>query len=227
MKKNNSKKYPEVEKIDILSEKAKGFFANLNHFEYDQNLLDFKKDIDENLVMSGQEISDDVSSFLTFLVSYLKPKKVLELGTFAGFSTLIIARACPEGFNIKTVDVNNDPVSIGKKYWQKEGFEDSINFIQGRAYEVVKEMNDVYDFIFIDADKKGTSQYLKQALSVLGNQGMIVVDNMWLNGAVLDPKREMHFSRIEFIDEIKKMDDINYNFLPIGDGLLVVTKSFS
>lgn len=224
MGKNGSKKYEERIRVSILSEKAEGFFADLNKFKDDKNLLNFKKDISDQLVMSGQEISNDVASFLAFTISSRRPKKILELGTFAGFSTLVMARACPDDhFSITTVDVNLEPALVGQKYWEKEGYEKNIIFKQGRASEVLENLEHGFDFIFIDADKKGTWSYLEKCLSILSKDGLIVVDNIWLSGAVLDPEREMHFSRIDFLKQVEGLVGVNKTYLPIGDGLLLLS----
>ncbi len=167
--------------------------------------------------------------FISFLLHWLKPKKILELGTFTGYSTLAMALATSSVTTIITCDINNIFPDVGKDSWKAAGVDQRIQLRLGPALNTLAELKKeqhVFDFIYIDADKENSTLYFEQALTMLSQQGMIIVDNVLWKGKVVDPdSNESSTEAIrQFNQYLKKHTDVNYCLLPIGDGLSMVTK---
>lgn len=167
------------------------------------------------------------ASFLTFLIQLSKAKRVLEFGTFTGYSALVFAEALPKEGEVHTLDINPATVEFGKSYWEKSEHKDKIHFHLGEALENIKKIEGNFDFIFIDADKRNYLNYLKISLERLNPNGVIALDNTLWSGKVLNDETNSISTQIirETNDFIAAMPDIQACLLPIRDGLFLVRKN--
>lgn len=167
--------------------------------------------------------------FMMFLLRLLKPKNVLEIGTFTGYSTLSIALATTDDTQIITCDINNVFPQTGQDIWKKAQVAHRIKLCLGPALNTIqnlKQNNNTFDFVFIDADKENYWEYFTSTLSMLTPEGIIMIDNVLWKGEVLDSNStDMRANAIRnFNERLLKESGIHYCILPIGDGITLITK---
>ena len=124
--------------------------------------------------------------FLEMLVAVSGARRVLEIGTFTGYSALAMAAGLPRGGRIVTCDINEASVSLGRRFIEKSPHADRIEIRLGRALDTIAALDGPFDLVFIDADKPNYVNYYEAVLPKLADGGLIVADNTLWNGAVLD-----------------------------------------
>lgn len=165
---------------------------------------------------------------MQFFLRFIQAKKVLELGTFSGFSALIFALAIPENGTVVTCDISDEMLSVGKPFWQHFKMDKKIHFFKGSALDCLDQQSKVekFDFIFIDADKSNLQQYVEKSLALLSPKGMIAVDNTLFQGEVANPENNRQIVKDirAFNDYLKTRTDLNVCLLPVADGLTLVSR---
>lgn len=175
---------------------------------------------------SNMLIGEMEASVLGFLIKLAKVKTVLELGTYTGYSALAMAEQLPEDGEVITVDINPETSKIAREFWNKSSHGIKIRQILKPGVEALKELNQRFDLIFIDADKNNYPSYLDWALEHLSDKGFIVVDNTLWYGKVLTPGTDRQTDSIIFHNEkVKKLEGHTKTLLPIRDGMFLITKS--
>ena len=127
--------------------------------------------------------------FLGFLMQILGPKKVLEIGTYTGYSSLVMALSLPKDGTVLTCDRNPEWTKIAKKYWALAGVETKIELILGQALETQASLikqGQTFDFILIDADKKNYRAYYENSLQLLKKGGVVAIDNVLWGGNIME-----------------------------------------
>jgi predicted O-methyltransferase YrrM len=127
-----------------------------------------------------------VGTFLAFVVRLKQPRRVLEIGTFTGWSSIAMASALPPGGRLITCDVNAETTAIARRYAEEAGVADRIQYLLGRATETVTTLDGPFDLVFIDADKVNTPEYFAWSLDHTRPGGLIVADNVVRGGAIAD-----------------------------------------
>ena len=153
--------------------------------------------------------------------------RILEVGTFTGYATLMMANALTdEDGMVITIDRDESCTSIAQKYWSKSSVDKNISQLIGDADKILDEIDGGFDFIFIDADKENYPLYYEKCLDLLSPSGIIVLDNMLWSGTVADKSNndlEVVTLR-ELADTINKDDRVLNVLLTVRDGLMVVRK---
>jgi len=179
-----------------------------------------------NIPYAQMLVGELEASVLGFLLRSIKAKKVLEFGTFTGYSALAMAENIPDDGEVITLDINPETVNVALDFWKKSPHGKKIKSVIGPALETVQTLKKEFDFIFIDADKVNYLEYLKQSLKILSVNGMVAIDNVLWGGEVL--KEESSDDQTKAIQElnnfISKRDDLSKTLLPIRDGLFLVQK---
>jgi caffeoyl-CoA O-methyltransferase len=163
-------------------------------------------------------------SFLQLLIKSINARRVLEFGTFTGYSALTMAEALPPDGEVVTLDINPETVSIAKKFWEKSPNGPKITSLLGRAAETVKTLDGEFDFVFIDADKPSYVQYLELSLPRLSKKGMIVADNTLFSGEVLNPKSDNAKGIENFNRRVKEDKSLEHTLIPLRDGMMLIRK---
>lgn len=172
------------------------------------------------------------ASFLGFLLRSVDAKRVLELGTFTGYSALAMAENLPPGGEVITVDINEETVALAKNFWKQSAHGHKIKSMMGSGLDIIPTLKAPFDLVFIDADKKNYIDYLKLTVPMLSHRGIIVIDNtLWSGRVVPGSENEGHKlvdSNTEFIrmvnDYIAKEPSLYGTLLPIRDGMFLVKK---
>ena len=200
--------------------------------DHSESLTDVQKEIIQyNISLGDQQrlqISVSQAQFLQTLVRISNIKRILEIGSFTGFSALSMAIALPfDGFLI-SLDKSSEFSMKAQSFYEKAK-EKKIKQIIKPAIESLKELKDSsqkFDLIFIDADKENYLYYYETCIELINKNGLIIIDNVLWHGEVADDKKKDKFTNIirEFNKHIKKDNRIVKNIIPIGDGLTICIK---
>ena len=175
------------------------------------------------------QISISQCHFLHFIVKIIKPKNILEIGTFTGLSALTMGLAMDKNSKLTALDKNKETSDVAMSFFKKAKIDHKINLLIDNAIvslENLYNQNKKFDLIFIDADKENYINYFNNALNILDNNGIIVVDNVLWYGDVADKtkKDRLTLKIREFNKFIKDDNRVESLILPIGDGLSVCRK---
>ena len=155
----------------------------------------------------------------------IRPKVVLEIGTYLGYSALCFAEGLAEGGTVITLDVNEETNKVARSFVEKTEFNDAIDFRLGPATEIIPTLDETFDLVFIDADKPNYSNYYDLVFDKVRPGGFIVADNVLWSGKVLDPGDDEDARALHEFNKMVLADTRASNVLvPIRDGLMVVCK---
>jgi caffeoyl-CoA O-methyltransferase len=163
--------------------------------------------------------------FLAFLVRAMRAGRVLEIGTFTGYSSICMASALPPGGRIVTLDVNEDTTEIARRYATEAGLADRIDYRLGPAIDTMAELEGAFDLVFIDADKEGYVDYYEAALPKLAENGLIVADNVLWSGRVVEEDVPETGRAIQRFNEHVRADDrVESVMLTVRDGMTLIRR---
>lgn len=176
---------------------------------------------------AGMQIGHPQAQFMAMLTRLLRPETVVEIGTFTGYSALVVAEALVGDARLIACDVSEKWTAIGRPYWEEAGVADRIDLRIGPASETLSafEPGTRVDMAFIDADKSGYIGYFEQLVPMLGERGVILVDNVLWDGQVVDPDddRPDTVALRRFNDHVLADPRVDVVLLPVGDGVSMIT----
>ena len=184
---------------------------------------------EENVDIKRIQISISQCHFLHLLIKLSKIKKILEIGTFTGLSTLSMSLALPEDGSVLALDKNHETSRGAVNFFKKAAQENKIKIIIGLALESLKNFNDKnqkFDLIFIDADKENYKNYFDHSVELVDKDGLIIIDNVLWHGDVVDLNKQdnLTVSIREFNSYVNKDKRVENLIIPVGDGLSVCRK---
>ena len=163
--------------------------------------------------------------FLSFISKLLRPKNVLEIGTYTGYSAICFAEGLADGGHIHTIDKNPEVADIANSYFLEAGLENMIIRYEGDALEVIPNMKDTFDLIFLDADKENYPEYLALSKTKLKANGLLLVDNTLWGGKVLHKAHsgDQETQGISRFNQMVKDDpELDSFLLPLRDGITMI-----
>jgi caffeoyl-CoA O-methyltransferase len=160
-------------------------------------------------------------AFLSFLVTLARPNRVLEVGTFTGWSSIAMARALPPGGSLVTCDINEETTAVARRYAEEAGVADRIDFRVGPAVETLAALEGPFDLVFIDADKGGYVDYYEAALEKLSPGGVIAADNTLFGS---DGDGEIARQMTRFNEHVLHDDRVEAVLLPIREGVTLIRR---
>jgi predicted O-methyltransferase YrrM len=161
---------------------------------------------------------------LSLLSKLIRPKNILEIGTYTGYSALCLAEGLIKDGELFTIDKNEELENFTKKYFQKSSYKNNIKQIIGNAVEVIPTLNNTFDLVFIDADKTNYATYFDLVINKMNSGGIIISDNVLWSGKVveeLNPKDKDTKSIIAYNKKIAVDNRVETVMLPIRDGLTI------
>ncbi len=162
---------------------------------------------------------------LSMLSKMVSPKKILEIGTFTGYATLCLAEGLTNDGIVYTLDINVELEDMVRNHFAQSPYNSQIKYILGDATETVNELNEIFDIVFIDADKKNNGTYYDLIFDRVRPGGIIIVDNVLWSGKVLHDKQDKDTRNISsFNDKIAADERVEKLILPVRDGLFVIRK---
>lgn len=162
---------------------------------------------------------------LSMLSKMIQPDRVLEIGTFTGYATLCLAEGLTKNGKLYTLDINVELADMVRKNFQDSLYNDQITYILGDATETIRELNEVFDLVFIDADKKNNGTYYDLIFDQIRPGGLIIVDNVLWSGKVLSNQQDKDTKNIStFNDKVAADGRVEKLILPVRDGLFIIRK---
>jgi caffeoyl-CoA O-methyltransferase len=183
------------------------------------------------LSMSMMQIAPEQGQFMQLLVKALGVRRAIEVGVFTGYSTLCVALAMPDDGRIVACDINKKWTDIAQRYWKEAEVDNKIELRLAPALDTLdalidEQLQNKFDFAFIDADKAGYKDYYERALALIRPGGLIAIDNTLWNGSVTDESDQTESTQaIRAINRHLHTDErVDISLLPIGDGLTLALK---
>ena len=175
------------------------------------------------------QISITQAYFFQLFIKTNNIKKILEIGTFTGYSALSMGLVLPKDGKITCLDINKDTSEVANNFFKKAKLDNKIKINLAPAIDSLiklKNTKEKFDMIFIDADKENYKNYYNLSLELIKNSGFIIIDNVLWKGEVADPKKNDQLTNLirEFNSFIKKDDRIEKTILPLGDGITICRK---
>lgn len=169
--------------------------------------------------------------FMQFLLGQIKPKKILEIGTAIGFSSSLMAQYAGDDAHVTTIDRFDVMIRHAKETYKRLGNEEQITLLEGQAADIFPTLTGPYDFIFMDSAKSKYIEFLPECLRLLKKGGVLMVDDIFQAGTVLDPieeiprsQRTIHRKLKRFLKVINTHPDLTTSLVPLGDGVALITK---
>lgn len=175
-------------------------------------------------------IRKEMESFLRVMIGLSKPKKILELGTAVGYSAILMSE-CSEDINIVTIENYEPRIIEAKKNIKKAHKEDRITLLEGDALEIMKGLDETFDFVFMDAAKAQYIYFLPEIMRLLKKGGVLIADNVLQEGDLVESKfatrrrdRTIHTRMREYMYQVKNSPELETTIVPIGDGITMSIK---
>jgi caffeoyl-CoA O-methyltransferase len=165
--------------------------------------------------------------FLSMISHMIRPARILEIGTYTGYSAICLAEGLPAEGKLITIDVNDELERFCREHIEQAGFSDKIELVIGDAKEVIPTLAGSFDLVFIDADKKGYAAYYDMVFDRISPGGYVLIDNVLWSGKVLDHERYTDKETVAiraFNEKVRNDNRVEHILLPIRDGLMLVRK---
>lgn len=176
-------------------------------------------------------IRTQMQGLLKFLLAFLKPENILEVGTAIGFSALLMSEYAPENCHITTIEKYEKRIPLARENFAKAGKADRINLIEGDAADVLGELEGSFDMIFMDAAKGQYLNFLPDILRLLKPDGLLISDNVLQDGDIIESRfavtrrnRTIHARMREYLYELTHHPQLTTCILPVGDGVTLSVK---
>ena len=156
----------------------------------------------------------------------IQPKRILEIGTFTGYSALCLAKGLATGGQLHTIELREQDAAIAKGFFSRSSFNSQIILHTGNALSILPELRETWDLVFVDADKVSYIEYFKLVLPQLRQNGFILADNIFFHGEVLEPEVKGKSGKAikEFNEFIRERNDIDKMIMTLRDGLYLIRK---
>ncbi|MDA3822301.1 MAG: class I SAM-dependent methyltransferase [Bacteroidales bacterium] len=213
----------------------------MNPFEFPENILRYSeehtseedqalKDLYRNTYLKTvhpQMLSGKVQGqFLSFISKMLQAEKILEIGTFTGYSAYCLSKGLREGGTLISIEVNEELEDLISDFFKKAGIENKVKLIIGDALKIIPDLEGTFDLIFLDANKEHYPEYYNICIEKLNKGGILIADNVLWGGKVIDPlKNDLSSIRLNKFNGMVQNDPRVENvFLTVRDGLMLIRK---
>ena len=209
--------------MDFISEKITEYISENSNTE--PEILAKLNEETYQKVLQPRMLSGHIQGRFLSMISKMKsPSCILEIGTYTGYGTLCLAEGLSDGGKIFTIDRNEELLKIQNKYFKMSGKRDKIIQLTGNAKDILENLDESYDIVFIDADKENYIEYFNLVSERLNNNGIIISDNVLWSGKVLNtPSKNDEETNIliEFNKTLNKDKRFETIILPLRDGLSI------
>lgn len=176
-------------------------------------------------------IRKEMQSFLKMMLQLQQPRRILEVGTAVGFSAILMAEYNPKPCEITTIENYEKRIPIARENFKRAGKQDMIELLEGNAAQVLKTLQEPFDFIFMDAAKGQYLNFLPDILRLLSPGGILISDNVLQDGDIVESRfavtrrnRTIHKRMREYLYELTHHEELVTTVLPVGDGITVSVK---
>lgn len=203
-----------------LLEYCESFTEKESDLLYELNRTSHLK-LNASRMLSGH-LQGKVLSFISKLVN---PTNILEIGTYSGYSALCLAEGLKKDGLLITIDPNEETNLMAQDFFSRSVNANNIQLITGKAYDVIPQLKQTFDLVFIDADKKNYNLYYDLVIDKVTTGGVIIADNVLWSGKVLDDKKDEDTQIIHnFNKKVNEDKRVSNLLLPIRDGLMILRK---
>jgi len=200
----------------------------LEHIDAEDDLLYELNRLTHLTVMHPRMISGHLQGKILRMISLMiRPKKILEIGTYTGYSAICMAQGMPKDGHIHTIEANDELVDIPKQYFEKFGLTDRITLHVGDARKIIPSMSDNFDLVFLDGEKSEYLEYYHIVFDKVISGGFILADNiLWSGKVLIEEDSNDYFTKgiKEFNNFIRSDNRVEKVILPIRDGLMIIRK---
>lgn len=200
----------------------------LNHIDEESEYLkQLYRDTHVKLLRPRMASGHLQGRMLKMFVQMIKPKNILEVGTYSGYSALCLAEGLSEGGKLYTFEINDEQEDFTRPWLENSPYADKIKFYIGDAIELLPPMDIMFDLAFIDGDKRNYIKCYEVVMSKLSNGGYIIADNTLWDGHVLEEPHPTDLQTIgikAFNDYVAKDDRVEKVIIPLRDGLTIIRK---
>tara|TARA_Y100000588_G_C14080688_1_gene850044 strand:- start:81 stop:722 length:642 start_codon:yes stop_codon:yes gene_type:complete len=212
--------------MNFISEKLNDYIKNHSNKESDL-LKELSRETKLKILNPRMLCGSYQGRILSMISNLTKPKYILEIGTYTGYSSLCLAEGMKNDGELHTIDKNEELYDFQRKYFNKSHYKDKIFQHLGNALELIESINKKFDLIFLDADKENYTKYLELLVNKLNTNGILVTDNVLWSGKVTMPISDEDLST-QGIDKFNKLlnqrSDMETIIFPIRDGISVSRK---
>lgn len=212
----------------MITEKRVSAFIN----SLDKGNTEFLNEIEDECRRTNVPvIRTQMQSLLRLLLAIHRPQKILEVGTAIGFSALLMSEYAPPGCRITTIEKYEKRIPLARKNFERANKDKEITLLEGDAAEILKKLDETYDFIFMDAAKGQYIHFLPDILRLLRTGGLLVSDNVLQDGDIMESRfavtrrnRTIHARMRAYLYELKHNEQLETEILQVGDGVTVSVK---
>lgn len=212
--------------MDFIDEKINDFAEAHTTAESDV-LQRLNRDTWSNVIMPRMLSGHLQGRILSTFSHMIRPERILEIGTYTGYSAICLAEGLKDNGLLYTIDINEELAGMVNKYVAESGYSARIRCLTGDAMTLIPDINEEFDLVFIDADKENYSNYFDLVLPKLRKGGFIIADNVLWSGKVLDDQSEMDqetAALTAFNKKVHLCDEVENVLFPVRDGLMVCRK---
>ena len=210
--------------MDFLSKDIEDY--SINHTDKENSLLSKLNRDTWSKVLMPRMLSGHLQGRILSMISKLtKPKNILEIGTYTGYSALCMAEGLKKNGQLHTIDKNEEYLHIAKEYFKQSEYKDRIITHLGNGLDIIPKINKKFQLAFIDADKENYSQYFDLIIDKMDIGGVIIADNVLWSGKVLEEKKDKETTELfNFNNKIQSHKRVENLLLPVRDGLMICRK---
>ena len=209
--------------MDFIDKKIMEYV--INNSENEPELLkELTKETYQKILQPRMLSGHPQGRILSLLSKIIKPKRILEIGTYTGYGTICLAEGLSDDGKIITIDKNEEIIDFQNKYFEKSGYRDKIIQLNGEALDLIETLDDKYDIIFLDADKENYINYYKAVSDKIVKGGILITDNVLWSGKVLEPSKSSDIETEilnKFNQLLKKDKKFETVIIPIRDGVSI------
>lgn len=210
--------------LDILSTALENYIHQ-NSTAEDRVLQELARETHMKVQMPQMLSGHLQGLFLEFVSRMVQPKRILEIGTYTGYSAICLAKGLSNDGLLYTIDINDELEPMNTKYFAKAGISNKVKRLSGNAVKLIPEIDETFDIVFIDADKQNYATYLDLVFNKVRIGGYIIADNVLWSGKVAEEKKDKDTMAIDLYNKQVAADTRLINFiLPLRDGLNIAQK---
>ena len=210
--------------MELLAKEIEKY--SLNHTSKESKLLESLNRETWAKVINPRMLSGHLQGkILSMFSNMIKPKNIIEIGTYTGYSALCMAEGLQKDGMIHTIDINEEHIDFAKKYFNRSDYEKNIKSYLGNALEIIPKLNWNFQLAFIDADKENYSKYFDLIIDKIDINGYIIADNVLWSGKVIQKKQDTETKALDLYNKKVFSDTrIETILMPIRDGLMISRK---
>ncbi|HEY0030599.1 MAG TPA: O-methyltransferase [Bacteroidia bacterium] len=212
--------------MEFIDEKIENYALDLSQPE-SEVLRKLSRDTHAKVLMPRMLSGHMQGNLLSMLSKMIRPKQILEIGTYTGYSGICLAQGLVEGGKLHTIDINEELEKMVRSFFEEAGLSKKVNYYIGNALTIIPDIHETFDLVFIDADKKNYAAYYDLVFDKVKSGGFIIADNVLWSGKVLENESKMDADTKaihEYNRKIHADGRVEHMLLPIRDGLMIARK---